>query len=691
MRMEQYIQMVDYSLWDVIENGNAPLITQVVKGVETIITPATAEEKAQIKLKLKARSTLFMGILNEHQLKLNSIKDAKCQSEVLKKSVTKRNTHTIMWRNKPEIDTLRLDDLYNNLKIYEPEVKGTSSLTTNIQDVAFVSSNSTSNTNGVVNTAHGVTTASTQTTADLQQIHPDDLEEIDLRWQMAMLTMRARRILKNTGRKFSMNGNETIGFDKSKVECYNYHKRGHFAKECRASRSQDTKHKESTRRTVPIETPASSALVSCLGYNAIPPPYTRKCLPPKPNLSGLEEFVNESKVSEPTVKKPIVETSEPKVSADKPKVEKKNFGPLLIEDWISDSVDEVESKPKIEKKNVKPSFAKIKFVKSKEQVKSLRKTVKQIMKKLMEDMLPLEVILKEGKLQAETVLHVKRENNTEPLKMYCLVVTDDYSRFTWVFFLASKDKTSASLKTFIIRIENLVDHNVKVIRCDNGTEFKNREMNKFCEMKGIMRQYSVARTPQQNGIAERRNRTLIEAARTMLADLKLPTTFWAEAVNTACYVQNRVKAFRVFNNRTRIVEENLHIRFSENTPNIVGSGPNWLFDIDALTKLMDYKPVVAENQSNGNAVLCPTMVPNFEKMMEVFIGGMPRSIERNVTASKPQTLEEAITITQKLMNQVIKHNYVQGTNDHIRKFDDGRLYNNKNYQKPQQRSPPTAK
>ncbi|GJR91073.1 putative ribonuclease H-like domain-containing protein [Tanacetum coccineum] len=245
-------------------------------------------------------------------------------------------------------------------------------------------------------------------------------------------------------------------------------------------------------------------------------------------------------------------------------------------------------------------------------------------------------------------------------KMYCLVVTDDFSRFSWVFFLATKDETSEILKTFITGIENLIDLRVKVIRCDNGTEFKNRVMNQFCEMKGIKREFSVARTPQQNGVAERKNRTLIEAARTMLADSKLPTTFWAEAVNTACYVQNRVlvikphnktpyelflgrkpalsfmrpfgcpvtilntidhlgkfdgkadegffvgystnsKAFRVFNSRTRIVEENLHVQFSENTPNIAGSGPNWLFDIDALTKSMNYKPVVAGNQSNGNA------------------------------------------------------------------------------------------
>nr|GFA28262.1 putative ribonuclease H-like domain-containing protein [Tanacetum cinerariifolium] len=171
-------------------------------------------------------------------------------------------------------------------------------------------------------------------------------------------------------------------------------------------------------------------------------------------------------------------------------------------------------------------------------------------------------------------------------KMYCLVVTNDYSRFTWVFFLATKDETTGILKSFITRIKNPVDHKVKMIRCDNGTEFKNREMNQFCEMKSILRQYSVARTPQQNGVAERRNKTLIEVARTMLADSKLLPTFWAEAVNTPCYVK-------------RIVEENLHIKFSENTPNVKGSGPDWLFDIDVLTRTINYEPIVAGTQSNS--------------------------------------------------------------------------------------------
>ncbi|GJY77250.1 ribonuclease H-like domain-containing protein, partial [Tanacetum coccineum] len=128
-------------------------------------------------------------------------------------------------------------------------------------------------------------------------------------------------------------------------------------------------------------------------------------------------------------------------------------------------------------------------------------------------------------------------------KSYCLVVT----RFSWVFFLATKDETPEILKNFITGIENQSDHKVKTIRSDNGTEFKNRIMNEFCEMKGIRREFSIARTPQQNGVAERKNRTLIEAARTMLADSKLPTTFWAEAVNTACYVQNRVLVIKPHN------------------------------------------------------------------------------------------------------------------------------------------------
>nr|GEX39093.1 hypothetical protein [Tanacetum cinerariifolium] len=119
-------------------------------------------------------------------------------------------------------------------------------------------------------------------------------------------------------------------------------------------------------------------------------------------------------------------------------------------------------------------------------------------------------------------------------KWYCLVVTDNFSGFAWTFFLKTKDETSGILRKFITEIENLKDLKVNIIRCDNEGEFRNKEMDDFCSQKGIKRKFSNARTPQQNGVAERRNRTLIEAARTILADAKLLVTFWAKAVNTAC-------------------------------------------------------------------------------------------------------------------------------------------------------------
>ena len=132
-------------------------------------------------------------------------------------------------------------------------------------------------------------------------------------------------------------------------------------------------------------------------------------------------------------------------------------------------------------------------------------------------------------------------------KSYCLVVTDDFSRFSWVYFLHSKDETPEILKFLFLKLENLCRLKIKMIRSDNGTEFKNHNLELFCLQHGIHHQFSAPRTPQQNGVAERKNRTLIEAARTMLSDSKLPITFWAEAVNTACYVLNRVLTVKKHN------------------------------------------------------------------------------------------------------------------------------------------------
>ncbi|GJY51476.1 hypothetical protein Tco_0442323 [Tanacetum coccineum] len=283
-----------------LENGNAPIVTKTVDGKETVIPLISVEEKAQRRAVLKARSTLLMALPNEQQLKLNSCKDAKTlmqaienrfggntsikktQKNLLKqqyenftasgtkflRSLSQEWTmHTIVWRNKPEIETLSLDDLFNNLKAYELEVKGTSSSTTNRG--AADSSTTVGNLSDAVIYSFFASQPSTPQldNEDLQQINPDDLEEMDLRWNIAMLTIRARRFLKNTGRKLDMDNKERIGFDKSKVECFNFLKRGHFARECRIPRNQDSKNREPIRRIMPVKETTSSALVSqCDGF-----------------------------------------------------------------------------------------------------------------------------------------------------------------------------------------------------------------------------------------------------------------------------------------------------------------------------------------------------------------------------------------------------------------------------------------
>ncbi|GKA31103.1 putative ribonuclease H-like domain-containing protein [Tanacetum coccineum] len=703
-------------------------------------------EKAQRRLEVKARSTLMMGIPNEHQLKFNSIKDAKLLLEAVEKRFggnaatkkTERNLLKQQYENFTAPSLEMLDQTFDRLQKL---------------NMAFVSSsnNNTSSSNEAVNATHGVTTARTQVNTAYSTnidnlsdaiIYKDDLTMA--KWPM--LTMRARKFLKNTRRR----------------------------------RNQDNKNKESSRRSVPVETSTSIALVSCDGLggydwsdqaeegpnyalmaylSSTPPPYTGNFMPPTPDLSftSLDEFVN----------KLIVENK--KSNKEVSKVVRKSDDSLIIEDWVSDSEEENVSQTKTEKKtnlvpravlmksglvsvntarqvntahskttvnaarpmsylsktaystvkrpihknttfknnninqkvntvrgknvNTARPKAVVNAVKGKyfnvvqasacwvwkpktkvldhvskhnrvidsgaqghdrETVLSLQdyeeivggyvafggnpkggyitrkvprknnmysvdlknivpkggltclfanvtsdesklwhrrlghlnfKTMNKLVKGNLERGLPSKlfendqtyVACQKGKQPRETCKS-KTENSIRlPLhllhmdlfgptfvkilmkKMYCLVVTDDYSRFTWVFFLATKDETSGILKSFIIGIENLVDHKVKVIRCDNRTEFKNREMNQCCKFDG----------KADEGF------------------------FVGYSLNS--------KAFKVFNSRTRIVEENLHIRFSESTPNALGSGPDWLFDIDALTRIMNYEPIVAGTQSNGFA------------------------------------------------------------------------------------------
>nr|GEV64262.1 hypothetical protein [Tanacetum cinerariifolium] len=427
---------------EIIENGNAPIVIKTVDGKETAIPPTSVKEKEQRRAELKARSTLLIALPNEHQLIFNSYKDSKTlmqaienkfggniatkktqknllkqqyenfaasSTEVIEKTYERLQKlisqlemhgevipqeeinqkllrslsqewtmHTIVWRNKPEIETLNLDDLFNNLKSYESEVIGTSSSSINSHNVAFLSSSNTNSTTRAVNTAQGVNTTSTQ---------------MKLRSNISMLTMRAKRFLKNTGKKLDMANKEKIRFDKSKLECFNCYKRGHFVREYRAPRNQDSKNKEPIRRTVPVEETTLNALVSQCdgpGYgwsDQVEEEYVKDLkeqtkqlvkdlrtarisdVTYKTSLESVEarlldDFVdvNES-VSESVIEKPTVESNEPKTAS-------KENGAPIIEDWVSGS--EEDNEPELQ--TVKPNFTKIEFVKP----KTNRKSVEQI-------------------------------------------------------------------------------------------------------------------------------------------------------------------------------------------------------------------------------------------------------------------------------------------------------------------------
>ncbi|GKA29990.1 ribonuclease H-like domain-containing protein [Tanacetum coccineum] len=303
IRMEQYLTNTDYSLWQVILNGDGPIqVTTDEKGIETEVPSKTAQVLLQIQRERKAESILLLAIPDEYQLRFHGIKDAKflwadiksryggnveskkmfqkliillevhgaavpnedANQKFLRALPSSWNNIALIMRNKDGIDDLNIDDLYNNLKVFEVDIKGSSRSSSNSQNVAFLSTEDTSSSNEV-NTANS--SNSPQLDAeDLKQIDHDDLEEMDLKWQVAMLSIRVKRFYKKTGKKLIFNGKEPVGFDKTKVECFNCHRRGHFARECRAPRNQGNmngdagyRSRDNTRRTVPVET--SDALV----------------------------------------------------------------------------------------------------------------------------------------------------------------------------------------------------------------------------------------------------------------------------------------------------------------------------------------------------------------------------------------------------------------------------------------------
>nr|GEZ18950.1 hypothetical protein [Tanacetum cinerariifolium] len=289
MKIKQYFLMTDYSLWEVILNEDSPVPTRLFEGVAQPVAPTTVEQKLARKNKLKARGTLLMALPDKHQLKFNSHKDVKSLMEAIEKrfggnTETKKvqktllkqqfknffgsnsesldqihdrlqklvsqleihmvslsqedvnlkflrslpsewKTHTLIWRNKTDLEDKSLDDLFNSLKIYESEVKHSSSQGSDSQNLAFVSTTPTDNTNDSVSAAVNVSAVGAKLSASN---------------------------LPNTGRNLGVNGPTSMGFDMAKVECYNCHGKGHFARERRSPKeSRRAAVAEPQRRSVP--------------------------------------------------------------------------------------------------------------------------------------------------------------------------------------------------------------------------------------------------------------------------------------------------------------------------------------------------------------------------------------------------------------------------------------------------------
>nr|GEW85797.1 hypothetical protein [Tanacetum cinerariifolium] len=487
MRIEQYFLMIDYGLWEVIVNGDSLPPKRTIDDVEQTYPPTTKEEKLARKNELKERDTLLMALLNEHQLKFNSYKNAKLLMEVIEKRfrgglnqtydrlqklisqleilgetisqedmnlkllrslLLEWKTHTLIWRNKHDLEALSMDDLYNNLKIYEIEVKRSSSSSQNSQNVAFVSSSSSGGTNqthdGYVN-------------HESQKILKEYWKEVE--------TTNAKALVAQDGIRYVWNDQAEDGPTNFTLMAYT--SSGSLSSS--SSDSKAEKERDEIKITLEKFENSSKTLNKMLDsqvndknkigveYHAVPLLYTGNFMPPKPDLilADVDKYV----VSESVTSVPAVVTNEVKTGELKPK----SISEPLIKDLRNPQLD----------------------------------------------------LQEKGVIDNGCSRHMT--GNMSYLSQY-EKINDGYVAFRGNpkggKIIATKDETSGILKAFITGIENLIDPKVKIIRCDNRTEFKNKEMNLFYEKQG--------------------------------------------------------------------------------------SGPTWLFDIDTLTKSMNYKPVVVENQSNGS-------------------------------------------------------------------------------------------
>ncbi|GJU18078.1 retrovirus-related pol polyprotein from transposon TNT 1-94 [Tanacetum coccineum] len=347
MRMCQYICHTDHNLWDIIFNGDLqeePAPTGDQSGPSAPPVPKFAKQLASKK--------------NQERVSwVDPISKEDINQKFLRSLPPSWNQIALIMINKPDIDEIDIDDLYNNLRVYEEEMKRSSSSTSTSQNFVFLSlSHSPHNKKKPLQTStlastNEVSTASgdfgVSTAGGISQIDEDDLEELDLRWQVAMLTVRVKKFIQKTGRNLDLKEKRHFFLDKSKIECYNCHRKGHFARDCRSGRNQGRRsYGDNGRSNAPTNESSSQACEISLSE-------VKSQVGPKKS-KGLDEYairkkIIKSKTTDLNTKtsKTVGKTNEANTQKPKRVYETVNRDKVIIEDWNSDDEDDVSEEQTI--------------------------------------------------------------------------------------------------------------------------------------------------------------------------------------------------------------------------------------------------------------------------------------------------------------------------------------------------------
>ncbi|KAI3681114.1 hypothetical protein L6452_35897 [Arctium lappa] len=725
IRIRQYILLTDYSMWDIIENGPSNEGEMGADGKRP--PPKTDGERKKRQTKMKALSTLLLAIPNEYQHQFCNCADARILWNALENRFsgtksTKRNQKAILkqqyenfmsTKNESMTQTfdrfnkligelatvgVKMDQDDVNRKVFEAEVESKKKPSGYSHNVTLLSSTTDSSTNTEsVNAAYGSKqdgsndsvleaflashAKSSLINDDLEQINVDDLEEMDIKWQMAMLTMRIKRFIKRTGRNnFAMRREDGAGFDKSKLECYKCHKLGHFARECRGGLSQQHRGNnqqskstnnwnpsqalvsqdgmgfdwsdqadeaihnqalmdevsDSSSTAIPTEVKSKLCSKACLEtwekkeleiklekareecekvrsefekakldiekffnaskamdtllksqvhdklkrgivYNNTPPPYNNNYIPP---TSDLLEKQDKNDLPEGATEVDPLDTLV--VEAEYEEENKEDQKEVPLENHIL--TNERGGKPFVKSEKVekfKTGEETVKGEKAKTSRKGKEKQSRRSMNHMADNVrtAPVKTVSTANEVSTANKVSADDQVNTANKDSTATSVNNAYPIIKTKYSSHEIPDSNHPINTKLNEYE-YVDEKGKPkttlawVTCP-AFKISKGLMEDVLLLVTIQREDSSApRTPQQNGVAERRNRTLIEAARSLLADSKLPST-----------------TYRVFNSSSRIIEESGNVKCNENTPNPIGAGPDWLFDIDSLTNSLGFSDV----------------------------------------------------------------------------------------------------